>query len=735
MSTLEVALELAANFGLPVFPCRPTEETINGRVFGAKSPRTLHGFKDASTSVEAIEAWWRRWPDSLVGVPTGSVTNLLVVDIDPAGEAWYSENAEGLICGRIHRTRRGGYHLLYCVPAGTSISISAGKLASGVDVRADGGYIIWWPAAGLDVAGDIEDIGEAPRWLVETLVELGNRSSTGSRKANGHDGGVIAEGGRNDTLTREAGRLRRLGYGEDVLLAALRAINAERCSPALADEEVAAIARSVGRYSPSADGPASAWPEPVNFLRELAAPPFVPEDVPPQLGAFAFAYAKQTGIDPSICVAAAVTCAAAAINDEFAIVADSASGWMQSARLWFLSLAPSGAGKSPAQRAMLKPLHELQRDLHAHYQKQCDLLDKDDPKPPKPRILLADTTVEALSEALRDNPRGLLIANDEFEGFLGSLDQYRRSPASRDRGEWLRAFDGGPHTIERVQRGSVFVPNFGVSLLTATTPTALAKVARLLPEDGLLQRFLLVVARRQVDGERVAELDSLRRDFEALLQRMYHLTPRKHRGKVPMMEEATEVFASWRRQIRGQQEALDGLDPALGAHLAKFPTFALRLALVFHVARVGGRDEEHPDPAVWPVTAETMERAFRFLDRCRRHAVITYLALRGGSEAFDLARDLARAIIALGGSSVARRDFLRHVWGFRKADPSLQSRAIDLLVDLGWLRESDDGYRKSEPTRFLVNPSIHEQYVQIAEQERKRRAAVREVIKAAADVA
>jgi hypothetical protein len=481
------------------------------------------------------------------------------------------------------------------------------------------------------------------------------------------------------------------------------------------------------RAEPATHADADPWPEPVDFLRELRAPPFQPDDVPEVLGAFAFRYATQTGIDPSLCVSAAVTAAASAINDEFALVADSGTGWMQPARLWFLDVAPSGAGKSPAQRAMLAPLHELQRELMHEYGRACDNLPDDGSTPPRPRVVIADTTIEALSEALRDNPRGLLVANDEFEGFLGSLDQYRRGGASRDRGEWLRAFDGGPHTIERIQRGSVHVPNFGVSLLTATTPTALAKVARLLGEDGLLQRFLVVVARRQQDGAPVPDVERARDDFGQLLRALWHAEPRLHRGKVPMTQEAREAFAAWRRTQRLLQESLDALDPGLGAHVAKFPTFALRLALTFHVANILDRDATD-DPAAWPLTLPTLQSALRFLDRCRQHALCLYLGLRGGSEAFDLARDIARTVAAVGAPHLERRDLLRRCWSFRKADPREQSVALDLLHDLGWLRATDTGYRKAEPTRFDVNPSVRERFAALAERERERRAVVRALI-------
>jgi hypothetical protein len=232
VSGLQAALQLAEEYGFPVFPCHPD-----------KRPYTAHGLKDASTNIEQVASFWERWPSALIGVLTGRASKLLVVDIDPDGAQWYAENFERLTCARIHKTRRG-HHLLYRMPE-TEIRNSAGKIAPGVDVRGEGGYAIWWPAHGLEAVGSLEDISEPPVWLVAALIEP-ERKTTALALSCG-----ISEGQRNETLFREAAKLRRLGHTPAVMLAALRESNRERCFPPLDDAELQSIARSAGRYEPA----------------------------------------------------------------------------------------------------------------------------------------------------------------------------------------------------------------------------------------------------------------------------------------------------------------------------------------------------------------------------------------------------------------------------------------------------------------------------------------------------
>jgi hypothetical protein len=228
------ALRLAEEYGVPVFPCRPD-----------KRPYTEHGFKDATTNLDAIENAWHRCPDALVAVPTGCASRIDVLDVDPAGLDWYREHVTRLAAGRTHRTRRNGFHLLYQLPE-VEIRNSASKIAPGVDVRGEGGYIIWWPAHGLEAIGSLEDMTPPPQWLLDRVTV-----HTVVGRDDPHDGTYcIPAGGRNDYLSREAFRLRKQGMSPEQILAVLRTLNSARCVPPLDNIELETISTGKKRILP-----------------------------------------------------------------------------------------------------------------------------------------------------------------------------------------------------------------------------------------------------------------------------------------------------------------------------------------------------------------------------------------------------------------------------------------------------------------------------------------------------
>jgi hypothetical protein len=155
-NALHAALALAKQ-GIPCFPCTQT-----------KVPVTPHGFKDASIDPVVLQELFRHRPDALIGVPTDHSSGLNVLDVDPrhGGDEWLLENHHRLPPTRGHRTRSGGLHLLFRHEA--VLKCSASRIAPGIDVRACGGYVVWWPAAGLPILSDRQP-SPWPEWLLKRL--------------------------------------------------------------------------------------------------------------------------------------------------------------------------------------------------------------------------------------------------------------------------------------------------------------------------------------------------------------------------------------------------------------------------------------------------------------------------------------------------------------------------------------------------------------------------------------
>jgi hypothetical protein len=129
---------------LPVFPCRQDKRPL------------LKGWPSHAQKIEPPDDW------PLVGVPTGSASGLDVLDIDAPGLAWLDDVWDRLPPTRAHVTRSGGRHLFF---KSKGLRNSAGRIADGIDVRADGGFIVWWPRQGFRVLSDA-GVAEWPEWLL-----------------------------------------------------------------------------------------------------------------------------------------------------------------------------------------------------------------------------------------------------------------------------------------------------------------------------------------------------------------------------------------------------------------------------------------------------------------------------------------------------------------------------------------------------------------------------------------
>jgi len=240
-----LAINLARTSGYHVFPVRDD-----------KKPATLRGFKDASADPRRISELWLRHPARLIGIATGSVSGIDVLDIDEkhdAARAWWHDNISRRPVTRTFRTRSGGLHLYF--RHAESVGCTTGKIAQGIDTRGDGGYIIYWFAAGLECL-DHSPIAPWPEWLLGQIRdrEPVRPAPRGGRAVHHADAAIdgalrmvanAAEGERNAVLHWAACR-----FGEHVRAGRLSSHKAEALlvaagvSAGLPEHEARATARS-----------------------------------------------------------------------------------------------------------------------------------------------------------------------------------------------------------------------------------------------------------------------------------------------------------------------------------------------------------------------------------------------------------------------------------------------------------------------------------------------------------
>jgi hypothetical protein len=234
--TLNEAATSYADNQIPVFPLIPNQ----------KRPLTQSGFKDATTDISVNNDWWTRFPDANIGMPTGAVSAVFVLDIDIKNgvdgnkSLMELENEYGALPETLVQiTPSGGRHLLFRCPNG-GINTRTG-LAPGLDVRGDGGYIVIAPSCIDGVSYQFSnwgtEIADAPDWLIALI----------QRKMVSPSGGSICEGGRNEHIFREALKARKQEMAYEDAEKLIQEIN-QACLPPLGDQEVSRTLNSAYRY-------------------------------------------------------------------------------------------------------------------------------------------------------------------------------------------------------------------------------------------------------------------------------------------------------------------------------------------------------------------------------------------------------------------------------------------------------------------------------------------------------
>ncbi|MDL2266994.1 phage/plasmid primase, P4 family [Desulfovibrio sp. OttesenSCG-928-G15] len=147
---------------IPVFPTKN------------KRPLTTHGYLDATIDKKQIQEWGDQWPDAVPGIPTGEKVGFFVLDVDrpkkdgePDGLDTLRDLTEkygSLPFTRSQMTPSGGAHYLFKIPSdGRDIRNSAKKIAPGLDIRGNGGYVCFY-----GFSNDFE-IAAPPQFILDLI--------------------------------------------------------------------------------------------------------------------------------------------------------------------------------------------------------------------------------------------------------------------------------------------------------------------------------------------------------------------------------------------------------------------------------------------------------------------------------------------------------------------------------------------------------------------------------------
>lgn len=225
-----------------------------------KHPRLNEWPEQATTDAEAIRGWWKKWPDSNVGIATGSGSRIVVLDIDPANGGDDSFAGLERECGNFPSTVEvitggGGRHLYFAYDA-DDVRNSAGMLGLGLDIRGEGGFVVAPPSMHIsgrryewEASSHPEDvpISDLPSSLSSKLSAPRNRSKRNDPGWVGEALKGVSEGQRNDVAAKLAGYYMKGGLAASQVAVLLESTFGPNCHPPMEAAEIDGVVESVVR--------------------------------------------------------------------------------------------------------------------------------------------------------------------------------------------------------------------------------------------------------------------------------------------------------------------------------------------------------------------------------------------------------------------------------------------------------------------------------------------------------
>ena len=267
-------------------------------------------------------------------------------------------------------------------------------------------------------------------------------------------------------------------------------------------------------------------------------------------------------------------------------------GWKESSFIWFMTVAPTGAGKTHVINTLLEPLEKLQSDAFLKYEEEMRIYDqilrqaRKDPNidiPEKPKLKqykISDFTMETLVDVFYADPRGILLYRDELAALFYGANQYKGGKGN-DEQQLLELYNGNALKTDR-KKATIYAKQSGASIIGGIQPSVLKQVFKDDSFDnGLPPRFLMLhvettkrkFSRKPVNKEFLDYWDNF-------INWCYKLKTANGEPKVlPLNKDALDVFEAFFNEF---EEIYPFVSPRIKVFLPKLKTYCLRLTGVLH---------------------------------------------------------------------------------------------------------------------------------------------------------
>jgi hypothetical protein len=478
-----------------------------------------------------------------------------------------------------------------------------------------------------------------------------------------------------------------------------------------------------------ADGESDNEEGPVNLWKTVEAPELPVGLLPPRIEKFVRIIAKSLGADPAGLAGAALAVLAAAIPDSIKLqVQATGRKWVVAPRQWVVLIGDPSSKKTPIMDAALAHLRTRDLDRRRRYdslkafwdaqtkQAKATAQTTGQAPPAQNRLIITDLTVEAAGEILATSPNGVLGHHDELTGFFGLMERYSQGKKGLfDRSFWLKARNGGQHMIDRIGRGSVYVPNLSISLLGGIQPEPMRRIAGTSEDDGLIQRFTPIMLRPAELTDDTVDTKPADKDFADLVDSLLALTP----GDKPLAFDVggqkicREMEVEHHDQTRAWERANKKLATAYGKQDGVFA----EICVIFHAALNAG---QNPLPPI--VTETTARQAADFMRNfLRPHLVAFYAGLLDLADEHDRLQAIAGYILVHKPAAMSSRDVQKAVRSTR----NLKAREVAVLMEqleaFGWLIRQPPARANAGPV-WKVDSRVHAHFAERKKEEAARRA-------------